>query len=367
VIKISKELIFVVFEALRYKIFNGTRAFRCWVVPWFNSLRHKDALRPVLSYLYVGSKCNIDCHYCFDYDNTKPWMTWETAKDSVDWLKSVGCRVLAFMGGEPLMKKDLILKTAEYARKQGFFVYLPTNGYLLTPDFVDKAGSNIAVYNVALDAVTPTKELPKGLLAIDDNLRHLVKKQQEYGYVVMFNINITSKNMKDVKLLTEIAAAYGIAVDYHINEPPQLDQPHFKHMDHDLCITPDKYEEADKLFDWLIEKSKEGLPMVNSIDHLNRMRDFMRGEHKPWKCRAGQNGLAIRSDGTIVPCFGKMASTMDWGTVWNPKFDKKRLDAIKEKCNKGCFSTCFYQISYYYEPTTIMHWWKKYTMVSAKK
>ena len=42
------------------------------------------------------------------------------------------------------------------------------------------------------------------------------------------NINITRINLDDVKALTEIAHEVGIATDYHINEAPMLDQPHFK-------------------------------------------------------------------------------------------------------------------------------------------
>jgi hypothetical protein len=41
-------------------------------------------------------------------------MTMEMAKDAVNWLESVGCRVLAYMGGEPLVRKDFIVELTRY-------------------------------------------------------------------------------------------------------------------------------------------------------------------------------------------------------------------------------------------------------------
>ena len=93
--------------SMSYKWSNGTRAVRRWVIPYIYSRIHSDEFRPVLCYLYTEWKCNIDCHYCFQYNNDKPGMDLETAKSSLDWLRSVGCRVVPLMGGEPLLRKDL--------------------------------------------------------------------------------------------------------------------------------------------------------------------------------------------------------------------------------------------------------------------
>jgi MoaA/NifB/PqqE/SkfB family radical SAM enzyme len=67
-------------------------------------------------------------------------MTEETARRSIDWLDSIGSRVLALMGGEPLLRPDFIHKVVYYAAKKGFFVYLPTNGRLVTWRSIETAG-----------------------------------------------------------------------------------------------------------------------------------------------------------------------------------------------------------------------------------
>ena len=37
-----------------------------------------------------------------------------------------------------------------------------------------------------------------------------------------------------------------------------------------------------------------------------------------WNCRAGQNNVIIRTDGTVAPCFPMYASTYDWGNIDRP-------------------------------------------------
>ena len=63
----------------------------------------------------------------------RPGMTEDVAKRSIDWLRDTGCRVLALMGGEPLLRPDFAHKIIYYAAKKDFWIYLPTNGRLLWP------------------------------------------------------------------------------------------------------------------------------------------------------------------------------------------------------------------------------------------
>jgi hypothetical protein len=73
--------------------------------------------------------------------------------------------------------------------------------------------------------------LPKALNSVRKHVDYLIRKQYRYGYTVFFNMKICRTNLEDIKQLTEIAHDNGIATDYHINESPMIDQPHFKHLD----------------------------------------------------------------------------------------------------------------------------------------
>jgi MoaA/NifB/PqqE/SkfB family radical SAM enzyme len=351
---------------LEYRFRNGARAVRSWVIPYFNSRIHSTEFRPVLCYLFTEWKCNIDCHYCHQYDNKRDAMSLETAFSAVDWLKSIGCRVIPLMGGEPLLRKDLVLEVIRYGTEQGFFMYLPTNGYLLDKEFIDEVGrAGVAAINLAVDCIAPRKGLPKALLTIEPQFRYLVQQQEKYGYLIFFNINICGTNLKDVRLLTEIAHQNGIGTDYHLNEPPHafVNTEHYKHREEALAITPDKYDETERLLDWLIEKQQQGWPMVNSIEHLRTFKERMRGRIGVWNCRAGLNGALIRTDGTLSPCFDMICYDHDWGRIWQSRFDREALESLKEKCMPLCSSTCYHTMSFYYKPGSLPEWVRKHVRV----
>jgi MoaA/NifB/PqqE/SkfB family radical SAM enzyme len=266
------------------------RTMRGWLFPYIRSRVTPGDFHPLIAYLFTEFKCNLDRHYCWAFDNKVKGMTEDTAKRSVDWLLGTGCRVLAFMGGEPLMRPDLIHRI--YAAKNGFWIYLPTNAQLLRTHVIDKlADAGLATFNIAVDAVDIKPGLPKALAPIRKQFDYLIRKQYDYGYSVSLNINICRNNLDDVRQLTEIARDLGIATDYHINESPLIEQDeHFQHAENNVTyITKDDLPAVEETIQWLTEKQDSGDKIVNSNTRLWQMVSFMKGNHFPWNCRAGQN------------------------------------------------------------------------------
>jgi MoaA/NifB/PqqE/SkfB family radical SAM enzyme len=334
-------------------------AMRGWAFPYVKSRVLPGDFHPIVGYLFTEYKCNIDCHYCYSYNNKVKGMTEEVAKASIDWLHSTTCRVLALMGGEVLLRPKFVHKVVDYAARKGFWIYIPTNGRLLKPDVIDRlADAGVATFNLATDVVDEKPGLPKALTPIRTYFEYLVKKQYRYGYTVFLNINICRNNLNDVKRLAEIAHENGISTDYHINEMPLLEQGHFTHLDNGnpTYITPDDHERVDEVLDWLIEKQKSGYAMTNSIERLAQMKQFMRGELEPWNCRAGRNTLIIRVDGTLAPCFPMYSATHDWGVVGSPKFEPQQLEAMKRSCEPHCFSTLNHIVGWCYNDRRVIHW-----------
>jgi MoaA/NifB/PqqE/SkfB family radical SAM enzyme len=334
-------------------------AMRGWAFPYFKSRLLPGDLHPIVAYLFTEFKCNLDCHYCYSFDNRVKGMSEAVAKASIDWLHTTTCRVLALMGGEPLLRPKLVHKIVYYARKKGFWIYIPTNGRLLTPSVIDRLGdAGVATFNLAVDAVDEKPGLPKALNPIRPYFEHLIKRQYRYGYTVFFNINICRNNLDDVKQLTEIAYESGISTDYHINEMPIIEQSHFTHLNDEnpTYIRPDDRAKVCEVLDWLIEKQKAGYRMTNSIERLAQMKDFMHDDLEPWNCRAGQNTLIIRVDGTLAPCFPMYSATHDWGVVGSPRFDTGQLEAMKTDCEPHCFSTLNHIVGYCYNDRRVIQW-----------
>jgi len=375
------------------------RATRGWLGPYLRSRALPGDFHPITAYLFVEYKCNLDCWYCPSYDNSVNGMSEDIARRSVDWLYDHGGRVLALMGGEPLLRPKFVHKVVYYAARKGMWVYIATNGRLLRPDLADRLGdAGVAVFNLALDSWDEKESLPKAFVPVQENLEHLRQKQYVYGYMVFFNINICRNNHEDVKRLTEWAHEHRIATDYHINESPMLDQTdHFRHMDNNpTYIGPEDWRAVDELVDWIVAKNRAGYQMVNSVSRLLEMKTFMRmssgldlrqvgwngdgtgnngdlsrmlaanqgirqdenGELRfaDWSCRAGQNNIVIRTDGTLAPCFPLYPATFDWGNIENFRFDHAQLNDMKKTCQSHCFSTLNHNLAYCYNDARVIKW-----------
>jgi MoaA/NifB/PqqE/SkfB family radical SAM enzyme len=378
---------------------NIYRKMRGWLFPYVRSRVLPGEFHPITAYLFVEYKCNLDCWYCWAFDNRVKGMTEDVARRSIDWLHDHGCRVLALMGGEPLLRPQFAHKVVYYAAKKGFWIYIGTNGRLLRPDVADRLGdAGVAVFNFALDSWDLKPSLPKALVPAKENLDHVLRKQYVYGYMVFFNMNICRNNLQDVRQLTDYAHDHRIATDYHINETPMLEQDeHFKHLEENpTYIRPQDWRDVDALLDWLIEKNKAGYQMVNSVQRLQETKAFVRmasgvdlkklgwygdgtngnghaaemlasmpgiaqdpsGElhFTEWDCRAGQNNVIIRTDGTVAPCFPMYSSSFDWGNIEEAKFDQAQLKAMKKTCQRHCFSTLNHNLAYCYNDARVIKW-----------
>jgi MoaA/NifB/PqqE/SkfB family radical SAM enzyme len=337
------------------------RALRGWCYPYVRSLVMPGELHPLIAYLFTEYKCNLECHYCWAFNNTIKGMSEATARYAIDWLYDNGCRVLALMGGEVLLRPDFVHKVVYYAAKKGFWIYVPTNGRLMRKSVIDRlADAGVATFNLAVDSVADRKELPKALEPIRRNFDYLIQKQYSYGYCVFLNINITRINTEDVKALTEIAHDCGVSTDYHINESPMMEQPDFKHsVGNSTFIHEEDWPQIDAVVDWLIEKSRAGYKMVNSVNRLQEMKAFMRGKVQCWDCRAGQNSIIIRTDGTLAPCFPTYNATYDWGVVGEPRFEANQLKEMKVDCQRHCFSTLNHTLAYCYNVRRVVQWMTK--------
>src|SRR6185312_6410587 len=238
---------------------------RGWLFAYIRSRVLPGTFHPITSYLFVEYKCNLDCWYCWAYNNKVKGMTENVARRSIDWLYDHGCRVLALMGGEPLLRPQFAHKVVNYAAKKGFWIYIATNGRLLRPEVTDRLGdAGAACINFALDSWDLKPSLPKAFVPAEKNLEYVLRKQYVYGYMVFFNINICRNNLEDVRRLTEYAHEHRVATDYHINETPMIEQDdHFKHLsENPTYIRPEDWRAVDKLVDWIIEKNKSGYQMV---------------------------------------------------------------------------------------------------------
>jgi len=136
------------------------RKMRGWLFPYVRSRTLAGDFHPITAYLFLEYKCNLDCWYCWAFNNKVKGMTEDVARRSIDWLHDHGCRVLGLMGGEPLLRPDFAHKVVNYAAKKGFWIYVGTNGRLLRE--VAAAGAEQVILVTASSPESGAHELSTG-------------------------------------------------------------------------------------------------------------------------------------------------------------------------------------------------------------
>jgi len=69
------------------------RTMKGWLFPYVRSRVLPGDFHPIIAYLFTDYKCNLDCWYCWAFNNKIKGMTEDTARQSIDWLydRDVAC------------------------------------------------------------------------------------------------------------------------------------------------------------------------------------------------------------------------------------------------------------------------------------
>jgi len=98
----------------------------------------------------VTSKCNLKCEFCFGPEQRVDDLNTNQARKMIDQFKMQGAEKIVFTGGEPLTRKDII-DLIQYAKKQGFYTILHTNGLLLTKEKLEMLAKFLDQINLPID------------------------------------------------------------------------------------------------------------------------------------------------------------------------------------------------------------------------
>ena len=125
-----------------------------------NGIVMNSKLRKIIVWNVIG-KCNQVCEFCYGPKDVKDFST-EEGFEMIDGFKKDGAEKIVFTGGEPLLREDLV-ELIKYAKRQGLFTILHTNGMLLTKKKFRLFGKYLNQINLPLDGYDePTSALMRG-------------------------------------------------------------------------------------------------------------------------------------------------------------------------------------------------------------
>lgn len=287
----------------------------------FNEIRRVFDRRPWAAHLYVTERCNLDCHYCNEYDNTLPHPTVADLTAWMEKIRELGVLRLGLQGGEPLLHPQIVDIVAT-AHELGFRpLSMSTNGFLLTPELVaelDRAG--LGSLHVSVDRMTPVDSTRKSLKTIRDKLAPVLASG--------IRLNISGVLFEDT--LEEMAEVVDACLDMGV--PTQM------RAVHDDLINGVRLRNRDtsrRILDFVERQrtlKRNGAAIHTSWGTLEYQRALLAGKPVRWRCAAGYKYFFVSSTGRFWLCSQVRTD--------RHILDVTPADLLENDREKGCQKDC---------------------------
>ncbi|MCX8176035.1 MAG: radical SAM protein, partial [Candidatus Bathyarchaeota archaeon] len=157
--------------------------------------------------------CNLRCKHCYasaGLSSTGELNTNEALK-VVDKLADAGITILAFSGGEPLIRKDFF-QVLERANGYGIFTAVATNGTLLSKDSVKRLKqAGIGYVQISLDGAKPeTHENFRGVSGIFEKVINGIKNCVEEKIFVEVATTATKLNYSEILEIVDLCSELNV-------------------------------------------------------------------------------------------------------------------------------------------------------------
>jgi MoaA/NifB/PqqE/SkfB family radical SAM enzyme len=231
---------------------------------------------------------------------------------------------VAFEGGEPLLRKDLV-KILKFSRSLPLHTSLITNGTLLETRIDEIAPYINGVIYVSLDGLEKTHDAIRGVRGcFKKAVRGIIAAKQEVA--VTINTTVMAENVDEIESMVELAKELGIRISVAVA--------------HEYCnanASSPSIDKVHKITHRLMEMKRDGYPIVNSIGYFKVMAKEKNWQCKPWTM------INIDPHGNIVlPCYvhNEYASSVSIFKTGIKDavsgFDWKKIESCK-KCSLHCY------------------------------
>ena len=273
--------------------------------------------RPIWAQLKITEKCNLNCGYCCEHNNSGRHVPVETVFKWIEKCSELGVKHVEFIGGEPLMHPDLF-EMLKSAKSHGMNTGFTTNGFLMTDEFIEKLMENgIRRIQLSIDCIEPNPVTKKAFKLLEHQLEQVSKKD------ILLHVNsvITKDTIQQSIELACILFDRGVPVAFSpAHEKGQLSAEM-------------QSEALSSFFSWLTIMKKKGFPVNMPQFLIDYYRNKANGKSTEWTCEGGCKAFYIDTDGFFRICSHKPSDL---------KFEDVNLSIIRENHGrkKGCEGNC---------------------------
>jgi MoaA/NifB/PqqE/SkfB family radical SAM enzyme len=279
--------------------------------------------KPLQCSLYVTDRCNLDCAYCTEYDNSRPHPSLDDLKKWIRKIRELGTMRIALVGGEPLVHPNIV-ELVRYCRELGFATSLTTNGFLLTRKLLaELEDAGLQVMQISVDRMTPSPITKKSFKTILPKLDYFDNSKISLHITGV----ICADTLPESRAVLETGLSRGIPTEVRLVHADPLNR---------FRVERGPREELERFIDSMIERKRRGEKIHTSEAILNYQRSLLRGEHVEWTCMAGYKLFFVSAQGKFWIC--SMVHTDKH--IMDVTLDDLYANYRKKSCQEGCGVYC---------------------------
>lgn len=272
----------------------------------------------MLYFLIVTRICNLRCKYCGNEPDpeVEPIDVRYKIEDLRKFIEKDPEPIIAFYGGEPLLRINLIEKIMDQIPAKHFI--LQTNGTLLhrlRPKYLHKLDTIL----VSIDGRKEVTDYYRGEGVYDrvlENVRNIRERNYKGEIIARMAVSEKTDIFEDVKHLLELEKPKFDCVHWQLDvlwDSP----PYQRYSNFDEWIQ--KYNKGiSKLVHYWIKNIEEKGKIPGIVPFLGIMKTLLFQEKTQLRCGAGIDAFAITTSGKIIAC--PIAPEYDWnilGDIWH--------------------------------------------------
>jgi radical SAM protein with 4Fe4S-binding SPASM domain len=245
--------------------------------------------------------CNLNCIHCGSAAGKKrdDELSTEEALHFCKDLKDIGCRGVALMGGEPLLRPDWFT-LSEKVHDLGMELSIITNGWLgqnniVTQQIVDLSPECVTV---SLDGgQSAIHDMIRGVKGSFDHATQAIDRYSSIGLPTSVITTVHKLNLKELTKIRDILKGKGVAWQI------QMATPHGR-LERKYVLSQEEYYSV-ALFIAATRKLYSKELMVAGAHDMGYFSTILPElQVKTWQgCQAGIGTLGIQSNGNITGCL----------------------------------------------------------------
>jgi MoaA/NifB/PqqE/SkfB family radical SAM enzyme len=285
----------------------------------------------------ITNICNAKCDFCgFAVDRFDPKqrrsVTLPEARDVIDICVKNHIGYLLFVGGEPLVHKDLRAMT-RYAAERGIHPMICTNGSLWTEQNMrDLASDGLSSVIMSIDAHDVAKhEKNRGLPEVCRKIKRANEVFQELGVQTTASVT-ASKLIDDYDKLPAFLTELGFKSCTFSYPLSSLASSYLSFSDSTLVSY--KTEELIQVFEKIkLMKRHSSFPVVNPMESLTEMQRHLRKQPEKFGCLGGHKYFYLDWHLNLYRCHF-------WETPMCNIYDFDQSKLIRDGCTR-CMIDCY--------------------------